>query len=298
MPFTTVDAAALIQAERSDELLNKATQESVLARAATTVPMASGSSSLPIFSTLPEAEFVNYTSGDRTKPTSSLAIANKTLYAAEIAVIVPVAEETLEDADESLLDTIVARGAEAIGRRLDSAILFGNKGEGKYPEHWDNSLLAAATASGNVFQVGTGVNDLAGSLLNAAGAVAEGYDPSAAIAPTSLRYRIQNLRDETGAGIYHPSLSDASISDGSLVGLDAYFMSRDFDRTKAEAFVFDPSQVILGVRRDVSVKILTEATVNGINLAETDQIGLRFSARYGYVLGDNKAVSVVTPAAG
>jgi hypothetical protein len=43
--------------------------------------------------------------------------------------------------------------------------------------------------------------------------------------------------------------------------------------------------VRIGVRQDITVKLLTEATVGSMNLAERDMVALRFKARYAYVLG-------------
>ena len=73
--------------------------------------------------------------------------------------------------------------------------------------------------------------------------------------------------------------------------------------------VVDSTAVRIGVRQDITVKFLDQATVNGINLAEKDMVALRFKARYGYVIKNIVAqkndaavtkypVGAVTPAAG
>jgi hypothetical protein len=49
--------------------------------------------------------------------------------------------------------------------------------------------------------------------------------------------------------------------------------------------VADSSRIRLGVRQDITVKFLDQATVGGLKLAERDMIALRFMARYAYVLG-------------
>ena len=59
---------------------------------------------------------------------------------------------------------------------------------------------------------------------------------------------------------------------------------------RVTAFIVDKESVAMGIRSDIRVKILTEATVNGVNLAETDQVGVRFYARYAYVLKNDAAV--------
>ena len=67
----------------------------------------------------------------------------------------------------------------------------------------------------------------------------------------------------------------------------------------------DKSRVKIGVRSDVQVKFLDQATVGGINLAERDMVAFRFKARYAYVLGNTinsagvatQPVGAVIPAA-
>lgn len=301
MAFTAVDAAKLIQEGKSDLFLKKQEEGSAVLRAATTTPMTSRQVGLPIASVLPEADFVPYGDDNRTKPTSTLSFGDKKLYAAEIAHIVPVREEDLEDATEDLVDYIVTQGAEAIARRLDASVLFGTTAGNAYPSEWDKSLYDSAVAAGNVFQIGTGVNDLYGSFAQAAGAVSDGgYEANAVLASSGLRWELHNLRDSNGAAVYAGALGESVDSDATVAGLDAYFARKVWDPTKAKMLVIDPSAVVIGVRKDITVKILTEATVGGVNLAETDQIGFRFVARYGFALADPKAVAAVTsaPAAG
>ena len=51
----------------------------------------------------------------------------------------------------------------------------------------------------------------------------------------------------------------------------------------------DSSRVRIGVRQDITVKFLDQATVNSgdsaINLAERDMVALRLKARFAYALG-------------
>jgi hypothetical protein len=120
-------------------------------------------------------------------------------------------------------------------------------------------------------------------MLVAAAALSDaGFDPTAAIARNSLRYKLRNLREATtGAPI---------LVDGALAEFDTFWNRNGaWDATEAYAFLVDPSKVRIGVRQDVTVKFLDQATItNGegtINLAERDMVALRFKARFAYVLG-------------
>jgi hypothetical protein len=63
----------------------------------------------------------------------------------------------------------------------------------------------------------------------------------------------------------------------------------------ASALVVDSSRVRIGVRQDISVKYLDQATVNSINLAEKDMVAYRFKARFGYVLSSGATVFNQSP---
>lgn len=283
--ITRADIAALIEEEYSKTLLDSATATSTVLSAFTTVPMGAKVQNMPALATRPTASFVGETAATRKKPSTTFSFENKRLEAQEIAAIIVLNEEDLEDATEDLLANAAALGGEAVGRTLDSAVLFGN---GK-PAAWTSpDLFAAATAAGQVFQVGAGEDDLVGSIFQAAGAVDDsGANPDSFLARGGFKFKLANLRNNDGTPIYLPSLSAAAGSVDNVAGLDAYWNKNGaWDRAKALGLVADKSSVLIGVRSDIQVKFLTEATIDGVNLAENDQVALRFRARYAYTLAD------------
>ena len=302
--LTRADVASLIEEEYNHTLLNYATESSTALRAFRTVPMGAKVQNLPALSALPSAKWVGTAAGERTKPTSKFSFDNKVLTAEEVAVIVVLNEEDVEDATEDLLDYAARLGGQAIARKLDEAIFFGVD----KPASWTSKdLFGAATEGGNIFQVGKGENDLVGSIFKAASAVDDsGANPDAFLARGGFKYQLANLRDGQGSPIYLPSLSQTPGGVDNVAGLDAYWNKNGaWDSGKALGMVVDPSLAIVGVRSDISVKFLDQATVDGKNLAEDDQVALRFRARYGYVLADVMSnegekvvpVAAVTPAA-
>jgi HK97 family phage major capsid protein len=285
--ITRDDLATIIQEEYSNDLLDAAESASVALQAFRRVDMGTKTVNMPVLATLPEAGFVTEAVDDPsgTKPTAAATWGNKTLVAEEIAVIIPVHENVVDDATTDVLDEITRRGGEAIGRKLDSAVLFG----ADKPVSWTSpDLLAAAVAASQTVTVSTGLADLGGAILQAAGMVDEaGWDPSDLLAPRGLRFRLANLRDNENAPIFLPSLSNTPGSVDSIYGLEGHWVSgRVWDRDEAEALIVDGDRVIIGVRQDITVKFLDQATVGGINLAEKDMVALRFKARYAYVLGN------------
>lgn len=300
------DVATLIQEEYSNVLLDTAEEKSAALSTFTTVPLGTKITNAPVLATLPDAYWVSESATDASgvKPTSKAIWSNKKFVVEEIAVIIPIHEDTIEDATEDMLGNIAKLGGTAIGKKLDQAVLFGYQ----KPTTWTSlDLLAAATTAGNVFQVSAtpGPNDLAGSILQAAGAVSDsGADPTTILAANGLKFRLANLRAADGSAIYSKSLSEAGGVSEDIAGLTAGFVKNGaWDNTKATAIVADSDRVLIGVRQDVTVKFLDQATIgtgaNQINLAERDMVALRFKARYAYVLGNTvNATGVASEPAG
>lgn len=277
--ITRAEVASLIGEEYGGQVIKAATQGSVVLQAFPTVNMGTKTSHMPVLATLPEAAFVSDTDNTGTKPTSQVTWADQTLVAEEIAVIVPVHENTVDDATEDILSQIADLGGQAIGKVLDGAVMFGtNK-----PASWTSlDLQAAAVAASNTVAVVDGAanaSDIYGATLQVAGLVAaDGFNPETLIAQRALQYQYANLRGTDG----HIVLQ----SGGTVAGFDTYW-SRNGAWVPADAtsLVVDPSTVRIGVRQDITVKFLDQATVGGINLAEKDMVALRFKARFAYVLG-------------
>ncbi|MEE8667232.1 MAG: phage major capsid protein [Bifidobacterium mongoliense] len=290
--ITREDVAALIQEEYSNVLLGTVDEQSAAIKAFGTVPLGTKVTNAPVLASLPEAKWVSE-AADATgkKPTSKATWSNKQFIVEEIAVIVPIHEDVLEDATEDLITDITKLGGTAIGKKLDQAVFFGQD----KPATWtSDDLFAAATSAGSLFQVAAsaGKDDLAGSIYQAASAVDDsGADPTAIISAGSLRFKLANLRASDGTAIYQ-ALSNNGVVADNIAGLDASFARNgSWDNTKALALIADADRVKIGVRQDITVKFLDQATVNGVSLAETDRVAFRFKARYAYVLGNSMAAS-------
>lgn len=277
--ITRAEVASLIGEEYGPQVIKAATRGSTALAAFPNINMGTKTTNMPVLATIPEASWVSDTDNTGVKPTSQATWVNKTLVAEEIAVIIPIHENTLDDATEDILAQLAELGGQAIGKALDAAVFFGtNK-----PVSWTSlDLHAAAVAAGNTVAVVDGAgntSDIYGAALQVAGLIADsGFDPETMIAKRALMYQLANLRGTDG----HPVLSNDSIR-----GFET-FWSRNgaWVPADATAIIADPSTVRIGVRQDVTVKFLDQATVGTINLAEKDMVALRFKARFAYVLGN------------
>jgi HK97 family phage major capsid protein len=315
--ITRSDVSTLIQDAYASDFIEHATKQSAVLSAFPTKNLGTKTTNLPVLATKPHAGWVGESSTDAagTKPTAKVTWANKTLVVEELAVIIPIHENVVDDATVDVIADITRTGAEAIAFALDAAVIFGI---GK-PVSWTSKdLHQSAVDAGQVFSVGAsaGEDDLAGSFLQAAESLSELYDPTTILARRGIRYRLANLRATTGEPIFMPSMSTNPPGADQIHGLSTYWVTGTvddgsggdrlvWDPDTAEAFVVDRSRVIIGVRQDIQVKFLDQAMVGGVSLAEKDMVALRFKARFAYCLGDNVAygsevqtnspVALVTP---
>lgn len=280
--ITRADALALLARQDINEIVKPDVQTSVALQAFRQVRMSAGTARMPVLSAIPTAGFVTdgaANEGTGVKPTSKVTWANKELIAEEIAVIVPIHENTLADSNFDIWGEVRPLVSQEFGRVLDAAVFFGvNK-----PATWvDPALVPGAIAAENYVVQGTGV-DLAEDINEAFGLVEDDeFDVNSAFTGRFLRRQLRGLRDADNAPIYLDALrSDGSTN--SIYGQDLYYIKNGgWDRDEAALLVGDSTKVVIGVREDFQVKLLDQATVGGINLAERDMIALRFKFRVAF----------------
>lgn len=308
--ISRADALALLARQDINEIIKPETQTSAAMSAFRTIRMSAGVARMPVLAALPTAGWVtDNTSNEATgvKPTSKVSWTNKELVAEEMAVIVPVHENTLADTSFDIWGEVRPLVSQEFGRILDAAVFFG---DGK-PATWlDPAIIPGAIAAGNSVVEGTGV-DLAEDFNEAFGLVEDDeFDVNSAFTGRFLRRQLRGLRDDNGQPIYLDALrSDGSTA--SIYGQDLrYLTNGGWDRTEAVALVGDASKVVIGVREDVQVKLLDQATLgtgaNQINLAERDMVALRFKFRVAFATAYSTArvggqptdypFAVITPA--
>lgn len=283
--ITRADALALLARQEINEIIKPEATGSAALAAFRTIRMSAATTRMPVLAALPTAGFVSESATAATglKPTSKVNWTNKDLVAEEIACIIPVHENLLADSKFDLWSEIRPLVSQEFGRVLDGAIFFGtNK-----PASWtDPALVPGAIAAGNYVVEGTGI-DLAEDFNDAFGEVEDDeFDVNTAFTGRFMRRRLRGLRDLDNTPIYLDALrSDGGVA--SIYGQDLrYVGNRSWDRDQALALVGDRSKVILGIREDVQVKLLDQATLETpeglIHLAQRDMVALRFKFRVGF----------------
>ncbi len=108
-----------------DYVLYKVSKSAVLQRGRRLANMTAAQYKMPVLDLLPVAYFVNGEGGSAKKKLTTMAWDKKVIYAEEIAVIVPISEAVLDDADYDIWGEVRPRLIEAFGQKIDGAILFG-----------------------------------------------------------------------------------------------------------------------------------------------------------------------------
>lgn len=285
-------AQALMPEDVSREIIQNVPHRSAALTLFPHVPMSRKQSRMPVLSALPQAYWVNGDTG--LKQTSKQAWTNKYLDAEPLAVIVPIPEEVLDDSDYDLWGQIRPRIEEAFGRALDLAVFFGtNK-----PSSWPQDIVAAATSAGNTYATGTSGVDLAED-INQVMALVENddFDVTGHAAHRGMKSRFRGLRDDNNQPIFIQSLRSDNIggTEDSLYNERIVFVSRaGWEVSEASVISGDFSQGILGIRQDITYKMLTESVITDadgaviLNLAQQDSVALRAVGRFAFQVANPK----------
>lgn len=301
MPYDAIiersDAAALIPEQAVQEIFQGTIEQSVVLRFGRRLPnMSRGQLRMPVLGTLPTAYFVDGEAPDGgLKDTTKLAWRNKYINAEEVAVIVPVPEAVLNDADYDLWGEAQPHLVQELGRVIDLAVLFGTNA----PTAWPTNIVDDATAAGNSVALGTG-NDLYDDLLGESGVYSlvetDGYMVNGVVGHPALMGKLRGLRDgTTGQPIFQRAMDNGQNMQAApryeIAGVPVIFSRNGgFDLTAAEAIVGDWNQLVYAIRQDMTFKVLTEAVIsdsNGAivyNLAQQDMVALRVVMRLGWQL--------------
>lgn len=286
------DAEALIPTEVSKEIIQNVPQNSAVMSLARQLPnMSRKQRTLPILAALMTAYFVNGEAGGTgggLKQTNDLAWANKSIVAEELAVIVPIPEAVLDDADYDIWGEVKPRIVEAFGKAFDQAALYGTNAPATWPTH----ILAAALAAGNTVALGTGV-DIYDDIMGESGLLAlveaDGYGVTGHVAAMTMKAKLRGLRDANGVPIFNSSVQEKTRY--TLDGEDLVFPKNgSIDATQSLLVSGDWTQLVYAIRQDITYKLLTEAVIQDntgaivYNLAQQDMVALRAVMRLGWQL--------------
>ena len=278
-----------IPTEEVGELLKVMPEESVLLKRARRQPMSTKTVKQTIMTTFPDAYWVDGDTG--LKQTTKQSFSQPTMTAEELAVIAVVPDAVIDDSSLPIWATLRPYLAEAIGKKIDQAAIYGID----KPASWPLALVPGAIAAGVIApgnltatpadarkDAGQLVADLGLKMARDAGATLSGL-----IAQAGTGWELDRIRDADRRPIYDGVA-------GALRGVP-------FDELKNGAWSdvgtgdtavpligVDWSQVYIGIRQDITVKMLDQAVISNaegkviFNLAQQDAKALRVVFRVGY----------------
>lgn len=300
MPFNNMisrtDADALIPQEVSAEILKNVAEKNPLMRMARRLPnMSRAQRRMPVMSALATAYFVSGDTGS--KQTSEVNWANKYIDAEELAVIVPIPEAVLDDAEYDIWGEIRPELEQAFDVAIFQAVNYGTN----IPASWTTNLgaaglVAGATAASHVISAAAYTDlyeaILGETLAGTSGLIglieADGFMSTGHIAHTSMRRKLRNVRSSDGNPIFMPSMQVRGQYD-----LDGQPCEFPMDGSVSATYLLATgqwNQLVYSMRQDITFKILDQAVIQDsagniiYNLAQQDMVALRAVIRLGFAL--------------
>ena len=274
--ITRQNAEALFSEDLVAEIIQGVTKQSAALRMFRRLPnMSSNIMRMRVLDALPMAYWVNDSTDNGRKKVTNAAWANKYIVPAEIAVIVPIKEDVLDDASIDIWGEIRPRLVEAIGKKIDQAIFVGVD----KPSAWRADLLSSI-AQANAFV--TQVSGTLDSAINDAMVKLEesGYNPSGIVGGVDVKGKFRMMLDTSGQPIKGTEIDELP---------KAYIDNGAWDKTKAQMIVGDFTQAVYSIRQDITYKVLDQAIIQNpsdgeimYNLAQEDMVALRVVMRLGW----------------
>lgn len=218
------------------------------------------------------------------KPVGSYAFEGVSITAEELAVIVPIAEATLEDTEDFGIELGAEVQEQIVGafqEAIDSAVFFGVGS----PWSGFTGLVSEASSKGAIVAWDGSAGKSFYVAISSAMSYVEksGYLPNAILGGPSI---LAAFRDSiTDLGV--------NVADQGEVGRLARHvdLTGGFNEGTAFAVVGDFRYLVYSIRKDMTMKILTEGVIQDpnsgdilYNLGQQDMIALRAVMRLGFAL--------------
>ncbi len=273
--ITRTDVDSLIETQVANEIFEGTVRESKALSMFRRLPnMTSDKTKLRILDSLPVAYFVDETTNNGRKNITKMAWDKKFINAAELAVIVPIKENVLNDTSIDVWAEVKPRIIEAFAKKIDNAMFFGVD----KPTDWRQGLVPSVIAAGaEVTETGklySDINDVMTKVEES------GYEVNGLIGGVGLKGKFRMMTDTTGQPLQTTEI-------GSI---QRNFMDNGvWDKTKSTLVAGDFKQAVYSIRQDVTYKVLDQAVIQDpsdgsilYNLAQEDMVALRVVMRLGW----------------
>ena len=272
--ITRTDVDSLIETQVANEIFEGVIKDSKALSMFRRLPnMTSDKTKLRVLDSLPVAYFVDESTNNGRKNTTKMAWDKKFINAAELAVVVPIKENVLNDSSIDIWAEVRPRIVEAFAKKIDNAMFFGVD----KPTDWRKGLVPSVIDAGaEVTETGklySDINDVMTKVEES------GYEVNGILGGVGLKGKFRMMTDTTGQ-----PLNTTEI--GSI--RRAFMDNGVWDKSKSTLIAGDFSQAVYAIRQDVTYKILDQAVIQDTdgsilyNLAQDDMVALRVVMRLGW----------------
>lgn len=270
------DAAGLIPVEEVAGIFKGIEETSVALRLFTRLAnMSSKTSKMAVLNALPVAYWQS--SDNSKKKLTKMVWEGKYLVAEEIAVIVPIPEAVLNDAQYDIWGEAKPKLIEAFAEKIDDAMIAGVD----TPSSWPLSIVKAAIKNGKTFAPTSPADFLADGNKALDFVENSGFEATAIVGNAGLNSKFRSLVSTDG----HPILGT------ELQELPRFRVKNGALSSGVEYIVGDFKQAVYSIREDIEFKLLDQAIIQDpsdgtilYNLAQDDMVALRATMRIAYQL--------------
>lgn len=292
MPFDNVTDATsvgrLIPEATAAEILKNVPQQSAALSLFRRVPLSTRTARQNVLNALPMAYFVNGDTGY--KQTTEMEWRDVVMTVEEIATIIPVPINVIDDASFDLWGEVRPAVEEAFGRVIDAAVFFGtNK-----PASWPDAIAVKAVAVDNDVNAVTADLSSAGWGPKYADLISDlmskveddGYDVNGFVVPRNMRGRFRKLRDADGNRL-------ADVANSTYEGItfrpamDGLWPTTGTEDVNIIAGDF--TKAVIGMRKDITWELFREGVIQDpntgnivFNLLQQDMVAMRVTMRLAF----------------
>ena len=272
--ISRTDVDSLIETQVANEIFEGVIKDSKALSMFRRLPnMTSDKTKLRVLDSLPVAYFVDESTNNGRKNTTKMAWDKKFINAAELAVIVPIKENVLNDSSIDIWSEVRPRIVEAFAKKIDNAMFFGVD----KPTDWRKGLVPSVIDAGaEVTETGklySDINDVMTKVEES------GYDVNGILGGVGLKGKFRMMTDTTGQ----------PLNTTEIGSVRREFMDNGvWDKSKSTLIAGDFSQAVYSIRQDVTYKVLDQAVIQDTdgsilyNLAQDDMVALRVVMRLGW----------------
>ena len=274
--ITKENASALIPEQVMEEIFKEAQKESKVLKMFRRLPnMTSDKTQLKVVESLPMTYYVNESQDNGRKSLTDMAWKNVTLTAEEIAVIVPIKDNTLNDASVDIWEQVKPELIKAIAKKIDESVLFGKGapvsfGAGVIPE-----IITKAKTVTETDKLYNDINEVMSIVEEG------GHEVTGLLGGVGLKSKFRMMVDTTGQPIQNTEIG----------ALDRAFVDNGaWDKEVATLIAGDFNQAVYAIRQDVTFDLFREGVIQdtdgsiAYNLMQNDMSALRVVFRFGFAI--------------